>query len=72
MSNIIKIILILLLKRFKGVSRGFQGDFKVVSRGKLLDSTSIGIYIFVKTISVLHHQNYISFIIKGVLGVSGF
>jgi hypothetical protein len=41
---------LLLLKRFKGISRGFQGDFKGVSRGKLLDSAGMGIYIFLKSI----------------------
>jgi hypothetical protein len=48
--EIIKITLILLLKRFKGISRGFQEDFKEVSRGKLLDSAGIVIYIFLKSI----------------------
>jgi hypothetical protein len=46
-----KIILILLLKRFKGISRGFQEDLKVVSRGKLLDSAGIGIHIFEEHLS---------------------
>ena len=39
----------------KGVQRGFQGGFKVVQvgfRGKLMDYTGMGIYMFLKSISV--------------------
>ena len=34
----------------KGVPRGIQGGSKEVSKGKLLDSAGIDIYIFSKTI----------------------
>ena len=47
----------------KGVPRGFQGGFKGVQvglRGALMDSPGMGIYIFLKSISVPQYQHYIS------------
>ena len=48
---------------FKGVPRGFQGGFKGVQvgkRGTLMDSSCMGLCIFLKSISVPQYQNYIS------------
>ena len=58
-----KLYYITIDNKISGDFKEFQGDFKGVSRGKLLDCAGIGIYIFLKSISGLFHQNHISFII---------